>query len=64
MTCFLKFYLYVWFPSNLKKNARERKYKGKVEGKKKLRKIKNMLKVNKLLFLLLQTHFIYFNLSI
>ena len=26
---------YVWFPENLRENARERKYKGKVEGKKK-----------------------------
>ena len=26
---------YVWFPENLKENARERKYKGKLEGKKK-----------------------------
>ena len=26
---------YVWFPENLKENARERKYKGKVEGEKK-----------------------------
>ena len=26
---------YVWFPENLKENARERKYKGKTEGKKK-----------------------------
>ena len=24
---------YVWFSKNLKKNTRERKYKGKVEGK-------------------------------
>ena len=24
---------YVWFPENLRENARERKYKGKVEGK-------------------------------
>ena len=31
---------YVWFPENLKENVRERKYKGKVEGKKKWRKIK------------------------
>ena len=31
-----KFHLgYVWFPENLRENARERKYKGKVEGKKK-----------------------------
>ena len=28
-------YGYVWFPENLRENARERKYKGKVEGKKK-----------------------------
>ena len=56
---------YVWFPENLRENARERKYKEKVEGKKKWRKIKkNRLKVDKLLFLLLQTHFIYFNSSI
>ena len=26
---------YVWFPENLRENARERKYKGKLEGKKK-----------------------------
>ena len=26
---------YVWFPENLRENVRERKYKGKVEGKKK-----------------------------
>ena len=26
---------YVWFSENLRENARERKYKGKVEGKKK-----------------------------
>ena len=26
-------YGYVWFPENLRENARERKYKGKVEGK-------------------------------
>ena len=26
---------YVWFPENLRENARERKYKGKIEGKKK-----------------------------
>ena len=26
---------YVWFPENLRENARERKCKGKVEGKKK-----------------------------
>ena len=26
---------YVWFPENLRENTRERKYKGKVEGKKK-----------------------------
>ena len=26
---------YVWFSENLKENARERKYKGKVEGNKK-----------------------------
>ena len=44
--------------------CRERKYKGKVERKKKQRKIKNILKVDKLFFLLLQTHFIYFNSSI
>ena len=31
---------YVWFPENLMENARERKCKGKVEGKKKWRKIK------------------------
>ena len=31
---------YVWFPSNLKKNVRERKYKEKVEKKKQWRKIK------------------------
>ena len=31
---------YVWFSKNLKENARERKYKWKVEGKKKWRKIK------------------------
>ena len=31
---------YVWFPENLKENARERKYKGKAEEKKKWRKIK------------------------
>ena len=32
----LIYYLsYVWFPENLGENARERKYKGKVEGKKK-----------------------------
>ena len=55
---------YVWFPENLRENARERKYKRKVEGKKKWRKIKNRLKVDKLFFLLLQTHFIYFNSSI
>ena len=30
-----KIYGYVWFPENLKENVRERKYKGKVEGKKK-----------------------------
>ena len=46
------------------KNERERKYKRKVEGKKKWIKIKNRLKVDKLLFLLLQTRFIYFNSSI
>ena len=55
---------YVLFPENLRENARERKYKGKVEEKKKWRKIKNRLKVDKLIFLLLQTHFIYFNSSI
>ena len=26
---------YVWFPENLRENVRERKYKGKLEGKKK-----------------------------
>ena len=26
---------YVWFPENLRENERERKYKEKVEGKKK-----------------------------
>ena len=31
---------YVWFPKNMKENACERKYKEKVEGKKKWRKIK------------------------
>ena len=30
---------YVWFPENLKENVRKIKYKGKVEGKKKWRKI-------------------------
>ena len=29
------FFNYVWFPENLRENARERKYKEKVEGKKK-----------------------------
>ena len=50
------------------------KFEGKCEGKKIQRKSrrkkkvkenkKNRLKVNKLFFLLLQTHFIYFNSSI
>ena len=57
-------YGYVWFQENLKENVRERKYKRKIEGKKKRRKIKNRLKIDKLFFLLLQTHFIYFNSSI
>ena len=43
----------------------KRKYKGKEEERKKRRKIKkNKLKIDKLLFLLLETHFIYFNSSI
>ena len=55
---------YVWFLENLRENTRETKYKGKVERKKKSRKIKNKLKVDNFFFLLLQTHFIYFNSSI
>ena len=35
----IRFYIlflgYVWFPENLRENARERKYKGKVKKKKK-----------------------------
>ena len=31
----LKYYGYVWFLENLRENVRKRKYKGKVEGKKK-----------------------------
>ena len=46
----LKYYGYVWFLENLRENVRKRKYKGKVEGKKKWRKIKNILKVDKLFF--------------
>ena len=38
-----------------------KKFKEKYERKKIQRKIKNRLKVNKLLCLLLQTHFIYIN---
>ena len=38
---------YVWFSENLRENVRKRKYKEKVEGNKKWRKIKNKLKVDK-----------------
>ena len=38
---------YVWFSENFRENVRKRKYKGKVEGNKKWRKIKNKLKVDK-----------------
>ena len=31
----LQFLGYVWFSENLRKNAKERKYKGKIKGKKK-----------------------------
>ena len=45
-------------------NARERKEKEKVEGKKKQRKIKIDLKSINYFYMLLQTHFTYFHYSI
>ena len=48
---------YVWFPTSQKIRG---KMQIKENTKKKEKKIKNKLKVDKLLFLLLQTHFIYF----
>ena len=51
---------YVWFSKNLRENARERKYKGKIEGNKKWRKIKNGLKVNKLFLFFTSNSFYLF----
>ena len=51
---------YVWLSENLRENARERKYKGKIEGKKKWRKIKNGLKVDKLFLFFTSNSFYLF----
>ena len=51
---------YVWFSENLRENAREIKYKGKIEGKKKWRKIKNGLKVDKLFLFFTSNSFYFF----
>ena len=51
---------YVWFSENLRENARERKYKEKIEGKKKWRKIKNGLKVDKLFLFFTSNSFYLF----
>ena len=60
MMAFFRILGYVWFPENLRENARERKYKGKIEGKKKWRKIKNGLKVDKLFLFFTSNSFYLF----
>ena len=55
-----KYLGYVWFSENLRENARERKYKGKIERKKKWRKIKNWLKVDTLFLFFTSNSFYLF----
>ena len=46
------------FYENMRENTEERKYKEKVK------KMKNKFKINKVFYILFQTHFIYFSSSI
>ena len=51
---------YVWFSENLRKNAKERKYRGIVKGKKKWMKIKNRVKDDKLFLIAISNLFYLF----